>query len=117
MIERQHVMRRGSLIVTHNGTVHLCGQVGDGETVADQTRDCLSRIEKLLADAGTDKLHILQAIIWLADIADFDEMNSVWDNWIPEGFAPARACGEVRLARPELRVEIIITAALPEARA
>jgi enamine deaminase RidA (YjgF/YER057c/UK114 family) len=54
---------------------------------------------------------MLQAVIWLADMADFAEMNAVWDAWVPEGHAPARACGEARLARPELRVEIIVTAA------
>jgi len=90
----------------------LCGQVGAGTTVAEQTRDCLSRVDALLEQAGSSRKHILQAIIWLADMADFAEMNAVWDAWVPEGHAPARACGEARLARKDLRVEIIVTAAL-----
>lgn len=110
-ITRIETGQRMSKIVKHNGTVYLCGQVGDGETVADQTRDCLSRVEALLEQAGTDKTRILQAIVWLADMADFAEMNAVWDAWVPEGHAPARACGEARLARDTLRVEIIVTAA------
>ena len=114
MIERIDTGKRMSKIVKHNGTVYLCGQVGAGETVADQTRDCLGRIEALLAKAGSSPSHILQAIVWLADMADFDEMNAVWDAWVPEGDAPARACGEAKLARPELKVEIIITAALAD---
>ncbi len=102
---------RMSKIVKHNGVAYLCGQVGAGATVADQTRDCLSRVEALLAKAGSSKEQILQAIVWIADMDDFAEMNAVWDSWVPEGVAPARACGEAKLARPELRVEIIVTAA------
>ncbi len=111
MIERIHTGQRMSKIVKHNGTVYLCGQVGAGDTVAEQTRDCLSRVDALLAEAGTSKENILQAIVWVADMADFAEMNAVWDAWVPEGHAPARACGEARLARSELKVEVIVTAA------
>ncbi|MEC9267832.1 MAG: RidA family protein [Alphaproteobacteria bacterium] len=111
MIERIETGKRMSRIVKHNGVVYLCGQVGDGATVADQTRDCLGRIETLLEKAGSSPDRILQAIVWLSDISDFDEMNQVWDAWVPEGHAPARACGESRLARDDLKVEIIITAA------
>ncbi len=110
-IERIHVGRRMSKIVKHNGVAYLCGQVGDGADVAAQTRDCLARVDALLAEAGATRETILQAVIWLADMADFEAMNAVWDAWVPEGHAPARACGEAKLARPELRVEIIVTAA------
>lgn len=115
MIERMQTGQRMSKIVRHNGTVYLCGQVGAGDSVAEQTRDCLARIDALLAEAGTDNRHILQATIWLRDMADFAEMNAVWDAWVPEGRAPARACGEARLARDVLKVEILITAAMPDA--
>lgn len=76
-----------------------------------QTRDCLDGVDRLLVEAGSVKAHMLQAIIWLADMEDFAEMNAVWDAWVPKGSAPARACGEVRLAAPEYLVEVIITAA------
>ena len=111
MIERMETGTRMSKIVKHNGVVYLCGQVGDGDGITEQTRDCLSRIDALLAMAGSAKDKILQATVWLADIADFDAMNAVWDAWVPEGQAPARACGESKLARPDLKVEIIVTAA------
>lgn len=111
MIERIETGKRMSKIVKHNGVAYLCGQVGDGESVRDQTLDCLSRVDALLEKAGSSREKILQAIVWLADMADFAEMNEVWDNWVPEGHAPARACGEARLARADLRVEIIVTAA------
>lgn len=104
MIKRIGTGARMSKIVKHNGVAYLCGQVGDGATVAEQTRDCLSRVEALLAQAGSSPEKMLQAIVWLADMADFAEMNSVWDAWVPQGHAPARACGEARLARPDLKV-------------
>ena len=112
MIERKHTSQRMSKIVTHNDTVYLCGQVGAGDSVTEQTTDCLNRIDALLAEAGSGRAHILQAIIWLSDMKHFAEMNAIWDAWVPEGHAPARACGEAKLARETLKVEIIITAAL-----
>ncbi len=112
MIERLHTGQRMSKIVKHNGTVYLCGQVGNaGDSVAEQTAECLRRVDALLAEAGSSREQILQAIVWVADMADFAEMNAVWDAWVPQGHAPARACGEAKLARPELKVEVIVTAA------
>lgn len=111
MIERIGTSVRMSKIVKHSGVVYLCGQVGEGSTVAAQTRNCLLRIETLLAEAGSSPERILQAIVWLADISDFAEMNTVWDAWVPTDHAPARACGEAKLARTDLKVEIIVTAA------
>jgi len=111
MIERQETGQRMSKIVKHNGTVYLCGQVGSGDTVTEQTQDCLARVDALLEQAGSSRDQILQAIIWVSDMAHFAEMNAVWDAWVPKGHAPARACGEAKLARPELKVEVIVTAA------
>ena len=111
MIRRHHTTARMSQVVVHGETVYLAGQVGRGATVAHQTRDMLASVDRLLAEAGSGREHILQAVIWLADMADFEEMNAVWDEWIPEGHAPARACGEARLATDDFLVEVIVTAA------
>lgn len=111
MIERLQTGVRMSKIVKHNGVVYLSGQVGEGGTVATQTQTCLERVDALLLEAGSSRGHILQAIVWLADIGDFAEMNTVWDAWVPAGCAPARACGEAKLARPDLKVEIVVIAA------
>lgn len=111
-ITRHHVGDRMSQIVIHQGTIYLAGQVGrPGDSVTEQTKTCLDNIERLLAEAGSDKTLILQATIWLADMADFAEMNAVWDAWVVPGHAPARACGEARLASPDLAVEFMIVAA------
>lgn len=111
-IERMKTTARMSQIVKHNGTVYLAGQVGTlDDSVADQTSECLRQVDDLLAQAGSSKENILQAVIWLSDMKYFAEMNEVWDAWVPEGCAPARACGEAKLARPGFHVEVIITAA------
>jgi enamine deaminase RidA (YjgF/YER057c/UK114 family) len=95
-----------------NGMVFLAGQVGaPGASVTEQTRAVLGQIDALLARTGSDRDHLLSATIWLADMADFAEMNAVWDAWIAGHPAPARATGESRLATPDFRVEIIIVAA------
>lgn len=110
-IQRFHTNQRMSQMVIHNDTIYLAGQVGSPEnSVADQTRDCLDKVDALLAEAGSSKEQILQATIWLADMSDIAAMNDVWDAWVPEGHAPTRACGEAKLATPELLVEVIIIA-------
>lgn len=111
-IQRFESNQRMSQMVVYNQTVYLAGQVGEGATVAEQTRYALAEVDRLLAQVGSDKTKVLQATIWLADIRDFAEMNSVWDSWVVAGHLPARATGEAKLAGPEYRVEIIITAAL-----
>lgn len=111
-ITRHHTTGRMSQIVQHGQTIYLAGQVGTADaSVAQQTQDCLDQIDTLLGEVGSDKSRILQAVIWLDTMDDFAEMNGVWDAWVPEGAAPARACGEAKLAKPEFTVEIIITAA------
>ena len=111
-ITRSHTNSRMSQIVTHGDTIYLAGQVGTpAASVTQQTQDCLDKIDALLAEAGSDKTRILQCTIWLADMADFAEMNAVWDAWVPQGHAPARACGEAKLATPEYLVEFIVVAA------
>jgi enamine deaminase RidA (YjgF/YER057c/UK114 family) len=111
-IIRKHTGPRMSQIVIHGDTIYLAGQVGTaGASVAQQTKDCLEKIDALLAEVGSDKTRILQTVIWLADMKDFAEMNEVWDAWVPEGHTPARACGEAKLATPEYLVEFIVTAA------
>lgn len=112
-IKRIGVGARMSEAVCYNGIVWVAGQVGNpGDSVADQTRTCLAEVDRILALAGTDKTRILSAQIWLADISTFAEMNAVWDAWVPQGHTPARATGEAKLAAPDYKVEVIVTAAL-----
>jgi len=112
-IRRIGVGPRMSQAVVHGNTVYLAGQVGlPGASVTDQTKAVLAEVDRLLKEAGSDKSKILQAIIWMADMKDFAEMNAVWDAWIDPANTPARATGEAALATPDYKVEIIITAAI-----
>ena len=112
-IKRIGVGARMSEAVAYNGIVWLAGQVGTpGASVTQQTKDCLAEVDRILAEAGTDKTRILSTQIWLADMSTFGEMNAVWDAWVPAGHTPARATGEAKLATPDYLVEIIVTAAL-----
>lgn len=113
-IERHKTNARMSAIVKHNGTVYLAGQVGsDFEAdVQEQTRTTLAKVDALLAEAGSSREQILSAKVYLRDIDNhFSLMNEVWDAWMPEGHAPARACVEAHMARPNILVEISIVAA------
>jgi enamine deaminase RidA (YjgF/YER057c/UK114 family) len=112
-ITRLETGPRMSQAVVHNGLVYLAGQVGTpGAPIAEQTKAVLAEVDRLLAAAGTDKTRILTAQIWLGDIADFAAMNAVWDGWVPQGHCPARWTGEAKLATPDYKVEVIVTAAL-----
>ncbi len=115
-IQRIRPGARMSAAVVHGDTIYLAGQVADkaaGGPVAEQTREILGIIEGILAEAGSDKTHILSTTIYLADIATFAEMNSVWDSWVAKGHAPARATVEAMLAAPQFTVEIVCIAAKP----
>ncbi|MEJ8475645.1 RidA family protein [Roseibium algae] len=104
---------RMSQAVIHGDLVWLAGQVGTpSESVAAQTKEILSKIDSLLARAGTDKSRLLQTTIWMASMDDFAEMNAVWDAWVDPENPPARASGESALATPDYKVEIIVVAAL-----
>lgn len=106
---------RMSQAVIHGNTIYLAGQVGTpGASVTEQTAAALGQIEALLDRAGSDKNHLLSATIWLADMADFAEMNVVWDAWLAGHAAPTRATGEAKLATPDYRIEIIVVAARME---
>jgi enamine deaminase RidA (YjgF/YER057c/UK114 family) len=115
MIQRLHSGTRMSQAVIHGKTVYLAGQVADdpSQDVPGQTHQILAAIDRLLADAGTDKTNILSATIYLADIGTFAQMNSVWDPWVSREHPPARATVEAKLAAPQYKVEIQVIAALP----
>ena len=106
---------RMSRVVVHGDTVYLAGLTADvtvGQSVAAQTQEILAVVDALLKEAGTDKSKLLQATIWLQDIRTVDDMNKVWDAWVPQGCAPARACIEARLQSPAKMVEIQVTGAV-----
>jgi enamine deaminase RidA (YjgF/YER057c/UK114 family) len=111
-IKRIDAGARMSGAVVHNNTVYLAGQVGEGADVTAQCKSALAEVDRLLAASGSSKSKILQTLIYLADIADFAEMNAVWEAWVDPANTPARATSEAKLAAPKYKVEFIVTAAL-----
>lgn len=114
MIERKETKQRMSRAVIHNNTAYLCGQVAkdSSEDITGQTKTMLEKVDHLLSDIGSSKEQLLSATIYIKSMDDFQAMNEVWDHWVPEGFAPARACVQAQMARPELLVEISVIAAI-----
>jgi len=112
-ISREEISERMSKIVINNDVIYLCGQVADNadQPIGPQTENMLAKVDALLKQAGSDREHILSATLYIRDMKDFAGMNAVWDNWVPAGHAPARACVEAKMARSELLVEVSVVAA------
>jgi enamine deaminase RidA (YjgF/YER057c/UK114 family) len=112
-LRRFHVGDRLSDMTIYNGTVYLAGQVANDATqdIRGQTRQVLASIDRLLHEAGTDNAHILMCQIYIADLADFAVMNEVWEDWLAPGDAPPRATVQAMLAKPDWKVEMVVTAA------
>ncbi|HTK01051.1 MAG TPA: RidA family protein [Bordetella sp.] len=113
-IKRVNVEKRLSDMAIYNGVAYLAGQVPDDASldITGQTQQVLATIDRLLAEAGTDKTKILMAQIFITNMKEFDGMNKAWDAWVPAGNSPPRATVEARLANPDYKVEIVVTAAV-----
>jgi len=112
-IERLDINHRRSRLVKYNGMCFLSGQFSDSAgDITQQTIETLAKIDALLARAGTDKCRLLTAQIWLKDMSDFAAMNQVWDSWIDKANPPTRCCGQVFMADPDMRVEIVVSAVI-----
>lgn len=102
-----------SRVVIHNDIVYLCGQVAkdyDGD-IKEQTRTMLERVDEHLAEAGTNRSKILSATIYIRDISEVSKMNEVWGEWLGDSPRPARTCVQAEMAKPNILVEITVTAA------
>jgi enamine deaminase RidA (YjgF/YER057c/UK114 family) len=114
-IQRLHPTVRMNQLVVHNGIAYTAGQVAQGNpgaSIAVQTAEVLKRVDDLLAEAGTSKSRILTAYVYLADIANFDDMNTAWDAWVAQDAKPARTTIEAKLTEPHFGVEIGVIAAI-----
>ena len=114
-VQRLRTETRYSEIVIHNGTVYLAGQLADDYRgdILQQTRETLANIDAMLAEAGSDKSRILSVTIYLKDLdRDYAGLNQVWDAWVAQGAAPARACLEAKMYKPEVLVEMMVVAAV-----
>lgn len=111
-IRRIGVTRRWSDVVIHGSTAYFVEVADDPQQdVRGQIAQILDQITRRLAGFGSDRTHLLQALIYLADLKDGPILNELWDQWVPAGHAPARACVQVGLS-PGYYVEMVLTAAV-----
>lgn len=116
-IVRIETDKRRSRVVVYNGMVFVGGMVANdrSQDIQGQTKQTLARIDGYLAEAGTDKSRLLTAQIWIKDIVnDFAGMNEIWNAWTAPNAAPTRATAQCEMGAPDVLIEIIVTAALPE---
>lgn len=112
-IQRFHVGQRLSETAIFNKTIYFAGQIPDDTTqdIVGQTTEVLGHVDRLLAEAGSDKSRILMCQIFLSDINHISGMNQAWDTWVANGNAPPRATVQALLANPSWLIEIVVTAA------
>lgn len=114
MIKRNNPKPRLADSVEYAGLVYLSGQIPNdlnGDITA-QTQDVLAKIDTLLAASNSDKTRILSAQVWIKNMErDFAAFNAVWESWMPTENSPARAAVEANMAREQVLVEIMVTAA------
>lgn len=98
----------------HGDRMYLSGMIPEDTSldITGQVKQALAEVDALLARGGSDRTKILSAVVWLSDIADFAAMNAVWDAWVSPGHAPARATVQARLNDPDMKVEIMVVAAI-----
>ena len=112
-LQRFHVGQRLSETAIFNKTIYLAGQIPEDtkQDIIGQTTEVLGHVDRLLAEAGSDKSQILMCQIFLSDISQIDGMNQAWDAWVAKGNAPPRATVQAALANPEWLIEVVVTAA------
>ncbi|MFN9915179.1 MAG: RidA family protein [Pirellulaceae bacterium] len=113
-IVRLGVTRRWSDVVIHQQTAYFVEVPDDPSAdLRGQIQQVFAQVDTRLQAFGSDRTRLLQVVVYLSEAADLGLFNSLWDDWIPEGHAPSRACLHTRLAAPAYRLELVITAAVP----
>ena len=102
-----------SQAIRANGFVYVSGQgpfdpeTGDvvGETIEEQTRQCLQNVEAILEAAGSTIDDVVQATFILLDESDFAGMNEEWSRWFPTN-PPARQGAKLPVSPKGMRISI-----------
>jgi enamine deaminase RidA (YjgF/YER057c/UK114 family) len=116
-VQRLHVSNRFSEVAIAGNLIHLAGQLASDFDldIKGQTQQTFDMIDQFLADAGTNKSHILSVTIYLKDIEqDYAAFNEVWDAWVADIDALPRTCVEAKLYDPRVLVELTVVAVKPE---
>ena len=116
MLERRQITSldgaRKAQIVASDDLIFLSGMqpdTTDGD-IKEQMRGALKNVDAALAEMGEDQSSIFVIHIWLKDMRYFSAMNAVWNEWADAANPPARTCVSGELFRPDLLVELVVTA-------
>lgn len=113
-IKRLHVGKCYCEATIYKDVIYLAGQVPrhNASDIITQAHDVFAQIDELLGEAGSDKHRILSSQIFLADMTDYEGFNQAWRDWVSATNPPPRATVQARLANPDWKLEVLITAAV-----
>jgi enamine deaminase RidA (YjgF/YER057c/UK114 family)/rhodanese-related sulfurtransferase len=108
-----------SKTVTHAGTIYLAGLIAQNWDldIAGQAREIFAEIDALLAQSGADKRQLLTVQAYLQSFDDYSAFKHAYAAWIDPDHLPARATVCAVLLDAKLKLEIVATAARPDASA
>lgn len=73
--------------------------------IKELTRQSLTNLKNILEAEGTDMAHVVKTTVFLADMADFADMNEVYAQFFQAPF-PARSAVAVKTLPKNARVEV-----------
>ena len=113
MIDRFHGTPLLHAAVHHGDTVYLCGATAEDRSVGmgAQTTQVLEKVAKWLKHFGSDRAHMLNAMIYITDMNQIEEMNDAWATWFDGKDQPTRAAIGVADLGPDVLIELVVTAA------
>lgn len=101
----QAVKAAGLVFVSGTAPVDPKSGAIKGETIQEQTRQCLVNISAILVAAGSSLAQVVNATVILAEEEDFGGMNEEWSKWFPSN-PPARQGAKLPVKIPGLKVSI-----------
>ena len=108
-----------SQAIALNGLVITSGQLpidpatgAFPEGIAEQTRQSLTNVKAILAEAGVTMDQVVKTTVFLSDMNNFGAMNEVYATFFSEGNYPARSAVEVARLPKDALVEIEVIATL-----
>jgi len=101
-------------VVEHNGVLNLAGVVAEdlSQGMAGQARQVFEEIDRLLVAHGSDRNHLLSALIFITDMKLKPDMNKAWQAWLKKEHLPTRATIGINDLGPKVLIEVVVTAAV-----
>jgi 2-iminobutanoate/2-iminopropanoate deaminase len=105
----QAVKAGGFVFVSGTGPFELETGKVKGETIQEQTRQCLTNVSAILGAAGSSLDKVVSATVILLEEDDFAGLNEEWVKWFPVD-PPARQAAKLPVRIPGMKVSIAVIA-------